>query len=65
MTIKYGHNIPPRCFKQVVQASFRRSPDDVPGFATLAAMPWYPGKSFRGVIAHVQAAIAAVASLPV
>jgi hypothetical protein len=29
----------------------------VPGFATLAAMPWYPGKGFRGVIAHGQAAI--------
>ena len=31
--------------------------ETIPGFATLAAMPWYPGKSFRGVIAQGQAAI--------
>jgi diketogulonate reductase-like aldo/keto reductase len=31
--------------------------ETVPGFATLAAMPWYPGKTFRGVIALGQAAI--------
>jgi diketogulonate reductase-like aldo/keto reductase len=31
--------------------------ETLPGFATLANMPWYPGKSFRGVIAQGQAAI--------
>jgi diketogulonate reductase-like aldo/keto reductase len=31
--------------------------ETVPGFATLANMPWYPGKSFRGVIARGQAGI--------
>jgi hypothetical protein len=31
--------------------------ETLPGFATLANMPWYPGKSFRGVIAQGQAGI--------
>jgi diketogulonate reductase-like aldo/keto reductase len=31
--------------------------DTIPGFATLGTMPWYPGKSFHGVIAQAQAAI--------
>src|SRR6202789_1434802 len=31
--------------------------ETLPGFATLANMSWYPGKSFRGVIAQGQAAI--------
>ncbi len=31
--------------------------ETVPGFATVGTMPWYPGRSFRGVIAQGQAAI--------
>jgi len=31
--------------------------ETIPGFATLGAMPWYPGKTFPGVIAQAQAAI--------
>jgi diketogulonate reductase-like aldo/keto reductase len=31
--------------------------ETLPGFATLDNMPWYPGKSFRGVIAQGQAGI--------
>jgi diketogulonate reductase-like aldo/keto reductase len=31
--------------------------ETIPGFATAGTMPWYPGKSYRGVIAQGQAAI--------
>jgi diketogulonate reductase-like aldo/keto reductase len=31
--------------------------ETIPGFATLGDMPWYPGKTFPGVIAQGQAAI--------
>jgi diketogulonate reductase-like aldo/keto reductase len=31
--------------------------ETIPGFATLGNMPWYPGKSYLGVIAQGQAAI--------
>jgi hypothetical protein len=31
--------------------------ETIPGFATLSDMPWYPGKTFPGVIAQAQAAI--------
>jgi diketogulonate reductase-like aldo/keto reductase len=31
--------------------------ENIPGFATLGDMPWYPGKTFPGVIAQGQAAI--------
>jgi diketogulonate reductase-like aldo/keto reductase len=31
--------------------------ETIPGFATLGTMPWYPGKSYPGVIAQGQAAI--------
>jgi len=39
--------------------------ETIPGFATLAAMPWYPGKSFGVLLPKGRPQFAAVASLPV
>jgi diketogulonate reductase-like aldo/keto reductase len=33
--------------------------ETIPGFATLAQTPWYPGKAYRGLVTRAQAAILA------
>jgi hypothetical protein len=31
-----------------------RHMETIPGFDRLGEMPWYPGKTFHGVVAHAQ-----------
>jgi|HubBroStandDraft_6_1064221.scaffolds.fasta_scaffold137285_2 diketogulonate reductase-like aldo/keto reductase len=37
-----------------MRARMARHMETIPGFDKIAEMPWYPGKTFRGVISHAQ-----------
>jgi hypothetical protein len=38
-----------------IRARMLRHMESIPGFDGLAAMPWYPGKTYPGVIGRAQA----------